>query len=110
MSDYYPDRWVMLKITNKGNPVYKILAGWHGGYANGDSWKLNSGVVRIEENDHNYLFHGSSGSVYCCIKSAYSLSGYTASILNNFQESVKGTDTTIEVLPAETNFMEIPYE
>ena len=111
MSDYTPDRWVMLKISQDDKAVYKILAGWYGGYANGDSWKLNSGVVKIEETDTEYLFHGSSGSIYYCNKNSYGLSSYTAGILSNFQTQADESDNIdVEMLPQETNFMEIPYE
>lgn len=110
MSDYTPDRWVMLKISHEGVPTYKILAGWYGGYSNGDSWKLNSGVTQIKETDTEYLFYGYSGSVYHCHKQSYGLSTYTASILNGFQEQVKdATDIIIEMLPEESKFMEINY-
>jgi hypothetical protein len=110
MSDYNPDKWVMLKFTHGDRPVYKILASWYGGYARGDSWQLNSGVVRIEEDGQCYLFHGASGSVYCCHKATYGMSAYTMGILANFQEKAKNADDiTLELLPEDTNFMEIDY-
>ena len=54
-ADYTPDNWVVLKITNtkrSGNTgygrteqvLYKVLAGWGGGYLDGDSWRMNSGI------------------------------------------------------------------
>ena len=64
MSEYNPDKWVMVKFNVNGKPIHKILASWYGGYAKGDSWKLNSGVTKIEEDGQLYRFHGSSGSVY----------------------------------------------
>jgi len=45
MSDYYPDRWVVVKIGEEN--LYKVFACWYGGYARGDSWKLNSGITRV---------------------------------------------------------------
>jgi hypothetical protein len=108
---YTPDSWVMLKITHDAGFIYKILAGWRGGYLDGDYWKLNSGVVRVEETDNHYLFHGSSGSVYRCNKDRYRLSGLTSGIFNSFQRKVKeATTTTIEMMDNDTNFMEINYE
>jgi hypothetical protein len=110
--DYYtPDSWVMLKITHSEGFIYKILAGWRGGYLDGDHWKLNSGVVRVEETDNHYLFHGSSGSVYRCNKDRYQLSGLTSGIFNNFQRKVNAaTGTTVELVDKDSNFMEIVYE
>ena len=43
---YKPENWVIVKI----NDVYKVFGGWRGGFATGDSWKLNSGIEAIEEN------------------------------------------------------------
>lgn len=110
MSEYTPDSWVMLKIQSNGNTTYKILAGWGGSYLYGASWKLNSGVTKIEEDGQCYLFHGYSGSVYRCHKNSYRLSGYTAGILASFQKDVEGADgVSLDMLPEETNFMEIQY-
>ena len=39
MSDYTPDKWVLVKISgNESPPVYKVFACWAGGYLDGDSW------------------------------------------------------------------------
>ena len=111
MSTYNPDKWVMVKFNNKGNIVYKILASWYGGFARGDSWKLNSGVTKIEEDGQLYRFHGSSGSVYQCHKATYGMSAYTMGVLASFQKQVDETeDVTLELLPDTTNFMELQYE
>ena len=110
MSTYNPDLWVMLKFNNNGNIFYKVLASWYGGFTQGNSWKLNSGVDRVEEDENLYYFYGASGSVYQCHKKTYGMSVYTMGILNNFQEEVKSVDgATIELLPEETNFMELTY-
>lgn len=110
MSNYNPDKWVMLKFNSNGEDVYKILASWYGGFARGDTWQLNSGIVRIEEDGQCYLFYGASGSVYRCHKSTYGMSSYTMGILSKFQEDVKKLDNvTLELMPEETNFMEIDY-
>ena len=112
MSDYTPDKWVMLKFTHKGQDVYKILASFYGGYLDGDSWKLNSGVTKVEEDDNYYYFHGYSGSVYACHKEAYGMSMYAMSIYNKFLKQVgESEDTKMELLyEDDTNFMEIKYD
>lgn len=110
MSEYNPDKWVMLKIESNGQTTYKILASWYGGFAKGDSWKLNSGVTKIEEDGQCYLFHGSSGSVYVCHKSTYGMSMYTMGILASFQKDVDETEgVSLELMSEGTNFMEINY-
>ena len=110
MSEYTPDRWVMLKICSKGNTTYKVLAGWGGSYLHGQSWKLNSGVTKVEEDGQCYLFHGYSGSVYRCHKNSYGLTSFTTGILASFQKDVATTEgVSLDMLPEETNFLEIHY-
>ena len=110
MSDYTPDKWVMVKMTNKDDEIhYRIFACWYGGYLGSDSWKLNSGVTKITEDDRMYYFEGSSGSVYICDKRTYGTSGYGAGVLGNLIEKSKDT-LAMEILPMETNFMELNYE
>jgi hypothetical protein len=111
MREYTPDMWVMLKITHNGKPIHKILASWGGSYLYGQSWKLNSGVTKIEEDGQCYLFHGSSGSVYRCHKNGYGMTGYTHGVLASFQKQAEETEgLELEMLPEETNFMGIDYE
>jgi hypothetical protein len=50
MSEYLPDNWVVLKINHEGKTLYKVLAGWIGGYLNGDSWRMNSGMNCVKHN------------------------------------------------------------
>lgn len=111
MSTYNPDKWVMLKFNHNGEDVYKILASWYGGYAHGDSWKLNSGVTKIEEEGSLYLFHGSSGSVYECHKATYGMSAYTMGVLENFKKQLaEASMPQLELMPEDTNFMELEYK
>lgn len=111
MSDYTPEVWVMLEIKTPEVTLYKILAGWYGGFAGGDSWKLNSGCKSVEVDGDFFLFHGHSGSVYRCHKEAYRTSGMTASILDSFQyqASQSEQDVTIEIMPEDTNWFDIEY-
>lgn len=109
--EYNPDRWVMLKFVTEGHTTYKILAGWGGGYLYGQSWKLNSGCTHIEEDGDYFLFHGFSGSVYRCHKRAYGTTGYTAQIYNKFEKQIaESAGASMEMMPKETNFMELHYE
>lgn len=70
---YTPDNWVILRIAHADEVIYKILAGWSGGYLDGSSWRLNSGITRVEEDDDEIRFYGHSGSVYHCRKHAEQL-------------------------------------
>lgn len=111
MSEYTPDRWVMLKFNDGDNSTYKVLAGWGGSYLHGQSWKLNSGVTKISEDGSCYLFEGYSGSVYRCHKNSYGTVGISASMLASWKKQFEdaGRADDIILMPEETNFMEINY-
>lgn len=95
---YTPDRWVIIEIDTGKEKFNKVLAGWYGGYLNGDSWKINSGNEKELEFDDRWEFYGFSGSTYVCYKNAYGMSAYMAQILAGFQKQVpKGTN--IKILP-----------
>ena len=70
--NYIPDKWVIIKIKGE-DPHYRVLAGWSGGYTTGDSWRMNSGITKVEFRHDQYIFYGSSGSQYICHKDAYGL-------------------------------------
>lgn len=86
---YNPDKWVVLQITDGKDLVNKVLGGWYGGYLDGNSWRLNSGNVKEEEFRDRWKFTGDSGSIYVCYKSAYGMSKYMETILNNLKSKTK---------------------
>ena len=106
--DYSPDSWVVLKVkAGKGTfPFYKVLAGWGGGYLDGDSWRMNSGITKVEEDKEFYYFSGSSGSRYRCYKEAYGLRMSTAGVYKDLclQQEFGGQ---IQLMPEDTNWMEL---
>ena len=65
---------------------YRILAGWSGGYTTGSSWRMNSGITKVEEDDDAYYFSGSSGSTYRCSKGSYTLKMNNAGIWDQLQK------------------------
>jgi len=90
---YTPDNWVVLKLQEDNSEIiYKILCGWSGGYTTGDSWKINSGIVRIVETKDYYLVHGYSGSVYECNKNSEVLRMNCAFIYNSIKQSYPETE------------------
>lgn len=105
MSDYFPDNWVVIKFKGD-DPHYRILAGWSGGYTTGDSWRLNSGIVRVEQTDHLYRFYGSSGSCYECSKNWYCLRRNNAYIWSQLQERY---GDKVELMPEETDWMNMDW-
>lgn len=83
-----PERWVILKLSNNN---YKVFGTWAGGYLDGDRWKLNSGINKVEEDENFYYFIGFSGSCYKCHKKGYGIkTSYGLAILNKIIEQGEG--------------------
>lgn len=79
---YSPDRWLVLEA--KG--IYKLFGTTSGSYLYGDSWRLNSGITEVEDEDDRWLVHGVSGSVYECYKDSCGVAGaYNHSALAGFK-------------------------
>jgi hypothetical protein len=109
-----PDNWVVLQITNPNatdallKTFYKVFATWAGGYPDGDSWKINSGVDRVDEDETTVNFHGYSGSCYACKKGTYGTgTGYTTQILDNIIAQAKDNNVTMVVLPDSTDWLNL---
>lgn len=110
MSDYTPDKWLVVKITHDDKSHYRVFACWYGGWAGSDSWKLNSGITKVTSDDNFYHFEGSSGSIYTCHKNTYGANMYGRGVLSDMIEKSRDQGTIIEILPEETNFLELKYE
>ena len=102
MSKYIPDRWCILRIDRD---TYKVFACWQGGYLDSDSWKMNSGIVKVTMVEGHYEFEGHSGNIYSCQQDLYGLTGYGADVLNSF--ILATAPHTVEILPATTNWLEM---
>lgn len=107
MSQYFPDRWVIVKIQEGGEPnaLYKVFASWKGSYDKADEWKMNSGCVKVTEDDDHYHFFGYSGSVYSCAKERYGYAtGWAKGVMDKAIEA-SPSNVTVSVLPEDTDFM-----
>ena len=108
-----PDKWVVLKITPKdSDPIYKVLASFYGGYLDGDSWRINSGIMRVEDDEQFLYFDGYSGSCYKCPKNinTYGTSSLSSGIVNNIISELSNRDVGIvEVLPFDTDWLNLKY-
>lgn len=101
MTFYNPDNWVILKI--KGDtPHYRVLAGWNDSYLTGDNWRVNSGIISVQEDKEAYYFVGYSGSTYCCTKASYEMRNNISVAWNSFQQSF---ENEIEIMPPETDWL-----
>ena len=91
MYKYAPDAWVIVKVHD----THKVLAGFYGGYVHGDSWRLSSGITRIEETETHWLIHNVSGSIYCCHKEQERLTTLTGSILQRIVDAGVGAEKVL---------------
>jgi hypothetical protein len=110
---YQPDYWQILKITStEGKVLYKVFATWVGGYLDSDSWRMNSGITAVTEEDGYLLFHGHSGSVYKVPNddAVYRANMYTQSVLDSIIHKADLIGAKIEVLPFETDFKGMDYD
>ena len=97
---YKPDNWVVLKVKGK-DPHYRVLAGWSGSYLEGSSWRMNSGITKVEEDDKAYYFSGLSGSTYRCGKQSYGLRMNNAYVWDDLSNRY---GDMVEMLPEDTNW------
>lgn len=100
-----PDKWVVVKLEKKNEEtIYKVFGTWLGGYLDGDAWRLNSGIVRVEENNDFYDFYGYSGSCYSCHSKSYGTNYYTQGALDQMIERANAVGDDITVLDKDTNW------
>jgi hypothetical protein len=110
MSEYTPDRWLVLRIHTTKEILYRVFATWYGGYGGSDSWQLNSGIVSAQLVNSRWEFSGLSGSVYSCHTDAYGTNGYGGSVLSNMISQAQAQDIQVKVMERETNWAQLQYD
>ena len=90
MSEYRPDRWVIVEITNGEGDVHRrVLGSWYGGFAGSNSYRFSSGITAWHDRGDHYEIENESGSVYFCGKHNTGMSAFTMGVLAN-QEKMLG--------------------
>jgi len=106
-----PERWSIVKITSEGKTYYKVFGSWRGGYLSGDSWRMNSGIVKVEEDEESFYFLGESGSKYKCGKDLYgTASSYTEGILYTIKDKAPKANAILEIMSEETDWINLLSE
>lgn len=105
MSTYTPDAWVPVLIESEQyGKVYKVLAGWYGGFAGSDSWKLSSGIesVEVSEDGTVLTMPQSSGSTYIVGKQTH-VSLLMGTVFESFKKQAEESNGlfTIEMISVE---------
>lgn len=109
MSTQNPDRWLVVKVQPVDETLdahYRVFATWGGGYLQGQSWKINSGIESVTEDENYFYFLSASGSTYGCLKGSYGITGYGLGILNGLIEQSKN-EVTITQMPKETDWVKL---
>ena len=110
-TEYIPHKWVVVKIEGKNFPLtYKVFGCWYGGYLGSNSWKFNSGIKAVTEDEDSWLFEGYSGSVYKCHKKVYGMHMYGNGILNDIICKSEEVGVKVEVMPQNTNWLDLSYK
>ena len=96
---YTPNKWVLLKLTNKETQEVhqRVYAGWFGGFAHGDNWRLNSGVVDTHEYDNYFVFTSASGKEYICYKNSQGTEGMSMYMLNVLHDIIEKASETVDI-------------
>lgn len=105
MTTYSPDIWVILKHVQGKRVDYRVLAGWSGGYTQGDEWRINSGIVKITDEGGHWKVVGESGNAYLLCKHSCRIGMSTMGILsrlkNKYGDNIKVID--IDDIPIDIN-------
>lgn len=103
MTEYTPDNWVVLKLTNNEDISYKVLSGW-----NTLIWRMNSSIVGVQRYYHKEKsisltgFYGQRGSITWCHSDRYGLRMNNAHAYESLKKEF-GND--IEMMPKNTNWI-----
>ena len=102
MSNYSPDKWV-IAVFNRGTDkeVSKVMGGWSGGYLDGDSWRISSGIKEVEKDGDYYNIINHSGSVYRCHKEMNDMTPYMAQVYGDFKKKLEDDGNTVELITVE---------
>lgn len=96
---YTPDGWTFLKIQVEGcDPRIKVFGSWSGGYLNGDSWRVNSGCTKIEEDENEYIVYGYSGSQYILSKQNNRITSYNKGVLEDMIKELQSYGHKAEII------------
>lgn len=85
--------FVILKITQNGETIYKVLA-----EVPGYKWRINSGIVSIKQYNDMLVIEGYSGSQYECDLNNYGLSTITRPIYEQVKVAADKINAEVSML------------
>lgn len=86
-----PDRFVVVSVIKPDTGVRTkfIVAGFHGGYLHGDSWRVSRDVVKVTDEGDYWMMETRTGSVYQLYKGRYGTTGMTAGIIEDMKRGAE---------------------
>jgi hypothetical protein len=101
--NYIPDNWKIIRIQYKDADTNHFLAaGFVGGYTQGRSWKISSGITGVANKTSEYVeFINKSGSIYRCYYSNEGLDYYTESVIESYRLEHEKAGDTFELIDYE---------
>lgn len=99
MSKYFPDRWMIIEMSDGKNKFHKVFSGNYGGYTGSDDWKLSSAITSIIPNKDSFTVHCQSGSIYELYRDRYGMSNYMSSIYHGWEtQAANAENVTVRIL------------
>ena len=101
MRTYTPDTWSILLFDSPTyGKIHKVFGGWYGGFTQGDSWKLSSGMKDMVDEGDFYSSLQESGSIYQLYKGSEKFSVYNLGILAGWKEQVQEQGGSVVIVDA----------
>lgn len=112
MSNYYPDSYQFISISSDkdSDKIIKLFAVWHAGYLTATSWRINSGVTKIEQDAvfaNLYTVSGYSGSQYVVNKDSVKMSSYGETVLRDIIEKAAVQGVNVKRISLEEAIVEV---
>jgi len=117
MKNYKVDNWVIIKF-NGVEPHYRVLSGKSGGYLDGSSWCMESGIISVKSRTDHYVslgekieiflyeFFSTSGSCYTCNKESYGIKMNNAYVWDKLKK-IYGDE--VELMNEDTDWLDIDW-
>ena len=101
MNTHTPDTWSILLFNSPTyGKIHKVFGAWYGGFTQGESWKLSSGMKDLVDEGDFYSSVQESGSIYQLYKNSEKLSGYHLGILAGWVEQMKEKGGSVVIVDA----------
>lgn len=94
----YPDKYVVVEITDQTHGTFrKILGSWHGGYLGSDSYRLSSAIKEFSETEDSYEFITET-SMYVCKKNSHGMNLIATSVYANLIDHAKSVGSAVRII------------